>query len=90
MPFQQPSITDKQHYRIFPKRHMLPTGWLDRDDIVVERFRPERHGDNFVLRERYFLGDREYYSCEVSTDPIFTDAARRGEVDSARVGSPRR
>ena len=46
LPFQRPSITSKQHYRIFPKRHMLPVGWLDRDDIIVERFRPERHGDS--------------------------------------------
>jgi hypothetical protein len=72
LPFQQPSITSKQHYRIFPKRRMLPVGWLDRDDIVVERFRPERHGDSFVLREWYFLGDREHYSCEISKDPVFT------------------
>jgi hypothetical protein len=76
LPFQLPSITSKQHYRIFPKRRMLPVGWLDRGDIVVERFRPERHGDNFVLREWYFLGDREYYSCEISRDPIFTSATK--------------
>lgn len=72
LPFQQPSITTKQHYRIFPKRRLLPVGWLDRDDIVVERFRPEQHGENFVLREWYFLGDREYYNCEISRDPVFT------------------
>jgi len=72
LPFQRPSITSKQHYRIFPKRHMLPVGWLDRDDIIVERFRPERHGDNFVLREWYFLGDREHSVCELSNDPVFT------------------
>ena len=76
LPFQQPSITSKNHYRIFPKRRMLPVGWLDRGDIVVERFRPERQGDNFVLREWYFLGDREYYSCEISRDPIFTSATK--------------
>jgi hypothetical protein len=74
LPFQQPSITGKEHYRVFPKRRMLPVGWLGRDDIVVERFRPEKYGDNFVLREWYFLGDREYYSCEISKDPIFTSS----------------
>jgi hypothetical protein len=72
LPFQQPSITEKRHYRIFLERRMLPVGWLDRDDIVVERFRPERHGDQFVLGEWYFLGDREFYNCETSEDPIFT------------------
>jgi hypothetical protein len=74
LPFQQPSITSKEHYRVFPKRRMLPVGWLDRDDVVVERFRPEQHGNNFVLREWYFLGDRECYRCEISKDPIFTSA----------------
>ena len=38
LPFQQPSFTVKQHYRIFSERRMLPVGWLDRDDIIVERF----------------------------------------------------
>jgi len=33
---------------------MLPTGWLDRDDIVVERFRPERHGDNLYCANGTF------------------------------------
>jgi hypothetical protein len=72
LPFQQPSITAKHHYRIFPERRMLPIGWLDRDDIVVERYRPERYGNNYVLREWYFLGERESYRCELSPDPIFT------------------
>src|SRR6476661_4490166 len=72
IPFQQPSITSKQDYRIFPERGMLPVGWLDRDDIVVERFRPERFGDSYVLREWYFLGDREVCRCETSSDPIST------------------
>lgn len=75
-PFQQPSIRCKQHYLIFPKLCMLPRGWLDRDDIVVERFRPERYGEDFVLREWYFLGDREVYHCEISKDPIFTTGTR--------------
>jgi hypothetical protein len=25
-----------------------------------------------VLREWFFLGDREFYNCEISQDPIFT------------------
>lgn len=72
IPFQQPSIAYKHHYRVFDKRSMLPAGWLDRDDIVVERFLPERYGDQYVLREWYFLGDKEYFHCEISEKPIFT------------------
>lgn len=72
IPFQQPSIEFKHHYRVFDERRMLPAGWLDRDDIVVERFRPERSGDLYVLREWYFLGDKEFFKCDVSEIPIFT------------------
>jgi hypothetical protein len=82
LPFQQPSITAKEHYRVFPNRHMLPAGWLDRDDIVVERFRPERHGDNFVLHEWFFFGDREWYCCEISKDPIFTSGTPCPELEA--------
>jgi hypothetical protein len=82
LPFQQPSITTKQHYRIFPERRMLPVGWLDREDIIVERFRPERSGDNYVLREWYFLGDREVCRCEISPDPIFTHGERSPSLES--------
>jgi hypothetical protein len=82
LPFQQPAITSKQHYRIFRKRRMLPAGWLDRDDIIVERFRPERQGDNFVLREWYFLGDGEHYSCEISKDPVFTSGIHCPELEA--------
>jgi hypothetical protein len=82
MPFQQPSITSKQHYRIFPKRRMLPAGWLDREDIIIERFRPERYGDLFLLREWYFFGDQEHYSCEISKDPIFTAGTKCPELEA--------
>jgi len=82
LPFQQPSITAKRHYRIFPERRMLPVGWLDRRDIVVERFRPERSGDNYVLREWYFLGDRGVCRCEISPDPIFTYGERCPSLES--------
>ena len=82
LPFQQPSITAKRHYRIFSERRMLPVGWLDRGDIVVERFRPERCGENYVLREWYFLGDREVCRCEISPDPIFTYGERCPSLES--------
>jgi hypothetical protein len=72
LPFQQPVITSKSDYRVFEELRLLPVGWLDREEIVVERFLPERHDDQFVLREWYFLGDREYYNCEISKDWNFT------------------
>lgn len=80
VPFQQPSISSKADYRVLESRRDLPLGWLDRDDIVVERFRPERHGDKFVLREWYFLGDGEHYHCETSDDPVFTTGTFRGDL----------
>lgn len=82
-PFQQPAISGKAHYRIFPERRMLPVGWLSRQDIVIERFRPERHENHYVLREWYFLGDKEFFNCEISKDPVFTSGAHCPELAEA-------
>lgn len=51
---------------------MAPAGWLRRQDIVVERLRPQRHGDHYVLREWDFLSNREFFNCGVSDNPVFT------------------
>ncbi len=51
-----------------------------RKRVVVERFRPERHGEKYVLREWYFLGDRDWTYCETSDDPIFTSGDKCPEL----------
>jgi hypothetical protein len=53
----------------------VPRGWLERDDIVVEKFRPERYRGKFVLREWYFFGAGDYFNAETSDRPIFTSGA---------------
>ena len=57
------------------------TVWND-EKWVVERFRPERCGDKFVLREWFFLGEREYHNCEISSEPIFTSGEVRADLSA--------
>lgn len=46
-------------------------GWVwARDDLVVERFMPERDGDFYVLRIWIFLGDHDYGVKIWSRDPV--------------------
>lgn len=67
-----PRILGKESYRVYARRDEVPDEWCESKRVVVERFRPERDGEKYVLREWYFLGDCEWTYCETSDDPIFT------------------
>lgn len=67
-----PRILGKENYRVYARRGEVPDEWCASKRVVVERFRPERHGEKYVLREWYFLGDCEWTYCETSDNPIFT------------------
>ena len=67
-----PRILGKESYRVYERRREVPDEWCVSKRVVVERFRPERHGAKYVLREWYFLGDCDWTYCETSDDPIFT------------------
>ena len=46
-------------------------GWVwRRDDLVVERFLPEREGDEYTLRVWLFFGDQEYGARLFSREPV--------------------
>jgi hypothetical protein len=69
-------------YRIFPSVHDVPfLVWLNRH-LVVERFRPERHGELYALRTWIFFGDQETNSICYSHEPRVkaTNALRREAV----------
>ena len=66
-----PEITTKDLYQIFESLQDVPKKYFD-DKTVVQKYLPEKSGDNFILREYYFLGDREYLNVEKSEDPSFT------------------
>lgn len=60
LPWQLVRQLPKQSYPILPSARHVP-GWVwRRDDLVVERFLPERVGRQFALRVWLFFGDREY------------------------------
>ncbi len=71
-----PRILGKDGYRVYPRRDEVPDEWCKAHNVIVERFRPERHGEKYVLREWYFLGDRDWLGCETSDDPIFTSGEK--------------
>lgn len=49
-----------QDYPIFDNQNQVPdTVWQDQS-LIVERFLPERDGDDYVLRQWQFFGDKEY------------------------------
>lgn len=79
------AIRTKSDYEIFPDRASVPTARFS-DDSVVQPFRPERVGEEFILREYYFLGEVEILSTEIGSDPILTS----GRQIECRVGSPPR
>lgn len=64
-------IRGKHDYRIYSDASSVPRGRFE-DGSVVQRFMPERRDGRYVLREYYFLGDREFLSVEEGDDPILT------------------
>lgn len=57
-------------YPVFDDISAVP-GWIwKRDDLVVERFLPERHGQEYALRVWMFLGNHEYGVRLFSRSPI--------------------
>ena len=76
-------IRSKAEYVIYPDRNSVPLRHFD-DGAVVQPFRPERSGSDFVLREYYFFGKVEVLNKEVGSEPILTS----GRQVDCRAGSP--
>jgi len=54
---QEPPMSDV--YRVYPSIAEVPGDLWGREDLVVEKFLPERDGEAYCLRQCYFLGDAE-------------------------------
>ena len=65
-------LESKADYRIYENATEVPAAVWTCDDLVVEKFMPERHGDLYCLREWYFCGSENFQWVELSSDPIFT------------------
>ncbi|ATG46978.1 hypothetical protein CEW89_04975 [Celeribacter ethanolicus] len=60
----------KKTYPVLDRLDKVP-GWVwERDDLLVERFMPEREGDHYCLRGWLFFGSASYGYKLVATDPL--------------------
>lgn len=68
LPWSWRSYLDE--YRIFESPRRVPTAvWLN-PDLVVERFLPERRGEDYCLRTWLFFGEKERMALFRSREPI--------------------
>lgn len=58
-PWRYITHLNPQEYPVFPSLREVPDGVFQNDALVVEKYLPERDGDDYLLRYYYFLGDRE-------------------------------
>ena len=70
-------------YRVFESVEELPRGVLRNENLVVERFLPERDGERYALRIYTFLGSRDVCSVRYGDNPVLkaADAGPRTKVD---------
>lgn len=75
---------DTESYRIFAALRDVPDGVFENDNLLVERFVPEKEGRRYAIRYGYVLGSREITLRLVSQDPIIKggNAERCDEVES--------
>jgi hypothetical protein len=57
-------------YPVLSSVRDVPDWVWARQDLVVERFLPERHGDEYALRMWIFMGDQEYSARLFSHHPV--------------------
>ena len=60
-------------YRIYDSLTEVPRADFERDDIVVEKFLPEKEENFFFVRHYEFLGDRSTCTRLAATGPIVKD-----------------
>lgn len=62
-------ILRKSDYQVYASAALVPKQRYT-DGSLIQQFLPERMGSQYVLREYYFLGDREFLNVEVQDTPI--------------------
>lgn len=73
---------DPRRYPIFDTPDALPKGTFENQELVVERFVPERQGSLYVLRSYAFAGDASINVRVVAEQPVVKapDTVEREEV----------
>jgi hypothetical protein len=69
-------------YPVFDSLEEVPAKVWDDNDLVVEKFLPERRGENYCVRTWLFLGDRERHARFSSPSPIVKSG---NDVDFERL-----
>lgn len=67
---QPPVFATPLDYRMFDRAADVPPAWFGRPELVVERFLPERVGENYAVRNYQFLGDRWTCTRMLGSHPI--------------------
>lgn len=70
------------HYPVLDRPDQVPDWVWESEDLVVERFVPERQGNDFVTRYWVFFGDREVVYTKRSPDYL----VKRGDAVSKEIG----
>jgi len=64
------SIRNPSDYMIYRHKSDVPGSVFCNEDFVVEKFQPERHGNEYYQRRYFFLGHAEYNEIHATSVPI--------------------
>jgi hypothetical protein len=64
------SIRKPKDYLTYSKKSKVPRAVFSNESLVVEKFLPEKHGNEYYQRRYYFLGDAEYHEVHATSVPI--------------------
>jgi len=64
-------LPEFKEYLVFDSVNVVPSRLFERNDVVVERFLPERENNLFHLRMCQVLGDRRICTRIASPEPVF-------------------
>ena len=70
IPWRWAGCLPKKDYPILDDVSQVPRWVWERSDLIVERFTPERDGDDYVLRCWLFFGEQEYSVKLFSHHPV--------------------
>lgn len=72
-PYMQSWARELEHYPIYDSPQLVPRGVWRNQNLVVERYTPERRGDEYVMRMWVVLGERSLGRALASPDPYVKD-----------------
>lgn len=70
LPWTVTGLLNPGEYKIYDHPQCVPWEVWHNPRLVVEKFLPERQGDQYCLRQYVFFGDREINTLAMSPDPL--------------------